>query len=208
MAGAFKIPSTNKNPPILNPDEVIQSYGTRNDQRADAIVNAGIACNRKPTPEIDRMVLKTIAKTEPDTVNHEVLIGSISVNLGKCSQSEGNVVVSQDFSVKNVDNQNSSQDKPKKPDLVKSGNNQATVKTSTPVSQFETKDSFPVQSHGTKVDAGSRDEGCQNSSRLASDGNDVGFKMKISNREGQLDPRKFQFNIQAAKAFLAQSKFC
>jgi hypothetical protein len=80
MAGAFKIPSTNKNPPILNPDEVIQSYGTRNDQRADAIVNAGIACNRKPTPEIDRMVLKTIAKTEPDTINHEVLIGSISVN--------------------------------------------------------------------------------------------------------------------------------
>jgi hypothetical protein len=43
---------------------------------------------------------------------------------------------------------------------------------------------------------------------LASDGSDVGFKMKISNREGQLDPRKFQFNIQAAKAFLAQSKFC
>jgi hypothetical protein len=40
MAGAFKIPSTNKNPPILNPDEVIQSYGTRNDQREDAIVNA------------------------------------------------------------------------------------------------------------------------------------------------------------------------
>jgi hypothetical protein len=37
---------------------------------------------------------------------------------------------------------------------VKSGNNQATVKTSTPVSQFETKDSFPVQSHGTEVDAG------------------------------------------------------
>ncbi|WJX71497.1 hypothetical protein P8452_55485 [Trifolium repens] len=195
---------TNKNPPILNPDEVIQSYGTRNDQRADAIVNAGKACNRKPTPEIDRMVLKTIAKTEPDPVNHEVLIGSISVNLGKCSQSEGNVVVSRDCSVENVDNKNNSQDKPKKPDLVKSGNNQATVKTSTPVSQFETKDSFPVQSHGTKVDAGSRDEGCQNSSRLASDGNDVGFKMKISNLEGHLDPGKFQFNIQAAKAFLAQ----
>ncbi|MCH81255.1 hypothetical protein A2U01_0002039, partial [Trifolium medium] len=224
---------TNKNPPILKP-EVIQRYGTCNDHREDAIVN-----------------------------NHEVLIGSISVNLGKCSQSEGNVVASQeDCSVENVDNQNSSQDKPNKPDLVKSGNNQATVKTSTPVSQFETKDSFPVQSHGTEidagsrdegcqnlsrlasdgtdvgfkkiisnleghvdpfpvsqfetkdsfpvqshgteVDAGSRDEGCQNLSRLASDGSDVGFKNKISNLEGHVDPGKFQFNIQAAKAFLAQ----
>ncbi|CAJ2666745.1 unnamed protein product [Trifolium pratense] len=248
---------THENPPILKP-EVIQRYGTCNDHREDAMVNAGKAWNSKPKPEID------IAKTEPDPVNnHEVLIGSISVNLGKCSQSEGNVVASQeDCSVENVDDQNSSQDKPKKPDLVKSGNNQATVKTSTPVSQFETKDSvpvqshgtevdagsrdegckklsrlasdgtdvgfnkiisnleghvdpfpvsqfetkdsFPVQSHGTEVDAGSRDEGCQNLSRLASDGSDVGFKNKISNLEGHVDPGKFQFNIQAAKAFLAQ----
>ncbi|GAU51078.1 hypothetical protein TSUD_291130 [Trifolium subterraneum] len=190
---------TNKNPPILTP-EVIQRYGTCNDHREDAMVNAGKALNRKPKPEMD------IAKTEPDPVkNHEVLIGSISLNLGKCSQSEGNVVAAQeDSSVENVDSQNSSQDKPKKPDLVKSGNNQATVETSTPVSQFETKDSFTVQSHGTEVDAASRDEGCQNLSKLASDGTDAGFKKIISNLVGHVDPGKFQFNSQAAKAFLAQ----
>lgn len=141
--------------------------------------------------------------------NPEVLIGSIPVNLGRCSKSVGNGVASQEKClIENVEKLSNSQDKPKKPDFVKTGNDQSTVKLSTPVSQFETKDLFPVQSPEAEVDAVNRGEGFQNLSKLSSDGSDIGFENKISNPEGRVDPGNVQFSSQAAKAFLAQSKHC
>lgn len=141
--------------------------------------------------------------------NPEVLIGSIPVNLGKCSKSVGNVVASQEKClIENVEKLNNSRDKPKKPDFVKTGNDQSTVKPSTPVSQFETKDLFPVQSPEAEVDAVNKSEGFQSLSKLSSDGSDIGFENKISNPEGRVDLGKVQFSSQAAKAFLAQSKHC
>lgn len=188
---------TNKNPPISSP-QVVQKYRTRDDQRADAIVNTGKAWDERSKLEIDRMVLKTVVKTEPHSVqNHELLIGSISVNFVNCNKSEGN-----------VDKQNSSQDKPKKLDLLKSGKNQSTAKPSTPVCRFDTKVPFPVQSGAKEVDAVNRNEDSQNLSKLCSDGSDIGFENKMSNLEGSVDPGRFKFSSQSAKAFLAQSKHC
>ncbi|CAL5185308.1 unnamed protein product [Lathyrus oleraceus] len=207
---------TNKNPPISNP-EVIQKYGTRHGQKADGTSNAGKAWHGNPKPEIDRMLLKTVTKTEPDLVkDHEVLIGSISVNLANCSQSEGNVVASQEKClIENVvaiqekclienmvKKQNSSQNKPKKPNLRATENNQSMVKPSTAVSRFETKeDPFPVQSGGME-DEVNRNEVCQNLSRICSDGS--GFENKVSNTESRVDPVKLKFSIQDAREFLAQ----
>ncbi|CAI8593703.1 unnamed protein product [Vicia faba] len=207
---------TNKNPPISNP-EVIQKYGTRDDQWADGTFNAGKAWHGKLKPEIDRMVLKTVTKTEPDLVkNHEFLIGSISVNLANCSQSEGNVVASQEkclvenavaIEEKNLientsDKQNSSQNKPKKPDLRTSENNQSIVEPSTAVIQFETEDPFPAQSGGMEDAAVNKNQVCRNRSRICSD--ESGFENKVSNTESRVDPVKQKFSIQTARDFLAK----
>ncbi|CAK8532627.1 unnamed protein product [Lathyrus sativus] len=208
---------TNRNPPISNP-EVIQKYGTRHGRKADGTSNAGKAWHGKLKPDINRMVLKPVTKTEPGLVkNHEVMIGSISVNLANCSQSEGNMVASQEKClIENVvaiqekclienmvKKPNSSQNKPKKPNLRATENNQSMVKPSTAVSRFETKeDPFPVQSGGLEDDEVNRNEVCQNLSRICSDGS--GFENKVSNTESRVDPVKLKFSIQAARDFLAQ----
>lgn len=209
--------NSNQNSPISKL-EVIQKDGSHHDQKAAARVKGSKAQSQKPKPEIDRVVLKTTAEKEPDPVkNHrEVLIGSISVNLGNRGQSEGNVVASgEDCMVENVAKWNSSQDKHVKPDLVMTGDNQSTVKLSMPVSRLETKDPFPVQSGGTGVDSVHRNEDCQDLSgpsclKLCSiDGSHRGLEKIISHPEGRVvDPGRLWFSSHAAKAFLEQSKFC
>ena len=94
---------TNQNSPVSKL-EINQKYGTHCDQKASSIVNGSKVWTRKSKTEIDKVVLKTIKEKEPDQVkNQEVLIGSISVNLSNCSQSEGNMVASQkDFIVENI----------------------------------------------------------------------------------------------------------
>ncbi|TKY45210.1 hypothetical protein E2542_SST31497 [Spatholobus suberectus] len=190
--------------------EVIQKYGTHCDQKASALVNGGKVWSRKSKTEIDKVVLKTIEEKESDQVkNQEVLIGSISVNLGNCSQSEGNMVASQkDCMVENVGKQNSSRDKPMKTDSIMSGNNRSTVKLWRPVSRLETRDPFPVQSGGTEVDAvHGNDQNLSGPSCLrvcSTDGGDIGFEKYFSHPEGRVDPGSLPFSIHAAKAFLAQ----
>ncbi|XP_061352848.1 uncharacterized protein LOC133297691 isoform X2 [Gastrolobium bilobum] len=190
--------------------EVFQKYRNRHDQRLGAIDTGSKVWSRKPKQEIDMLVLKTIVEKEPDLVkNYEVLIGSISVNLGNCSQSEGYTVASrEDCMVENVAKQNGSQDKPMKPDFVMSDNNRSTVKLWR--RRHETKDPFPVKSGGTESDAVYGNGDCQNLSgpsclrSCSIDGSDIDDENNFSHLEGRVDPGSLRLSSHAAKAFLAQ----
>nr|KYP65399.1 hypothetical protein KK1_011632 [Cajanus cajan] len=173
---------TNHNSSMSKP-EVIQKYGTHCDQKASTIANGGKVWSRKSKTEIDKVVLKSIKEKESDQVkNQEVLIGSISVNLGNCSQSDGNMVASQENCVvENVAKQNSSRDKPMKTDSILSGNNRPTVKLWRPVSRLETKDPLPVQSDG---------------------GGNLGFEKNFPHVEDTEHPESLRLFCRAAKAFL------
>ncbi|KAK7317664.1 hypothetical protein RJT34_02089 [Clitoria ternatea] len=106
---------TNQNSPISKL-QVIQKYGTHHDQKASA--NGSKVWSRKPKTEIDKAISNMIEKESHLLKNQEVLIGSIFVNLGNCSLSEGNEAASiEDYTVENVAKQNNSQDKPMKPDF-------------------------------------------------------------------------------------------
>ncbi|MED6121126.1 hypothetical protein PIB30_116617 [Stylosanthes scabra] len=131
----------------LSKHGVIQKYGTNRDQRATSITNGMKVWSRKPKPEIDGMGSKARLLKEPDKrKNHEVLIGSISVTLGNCSQSMGSLVPSHgDDMVENPRKQNTAQEKPMKSDYFESGNNRLTVKLWRPVGQHRTKDPSPLQ---------------------------------------------------------------
>ena len=195
--------------------EIIQRYGTHHDQRAATIVSGSKVWSRKLKPEIDRVSEARVEK-EPHLVkNHEVLIGSISITLGNCSQSEGNMVAScEDCGIENLANQSSSQEKPMNPDFVQSGDNRSTVKLWRPVSRHETKKPLPFQSGETEADAIYGDGDCQNFSdpscltSCSTDGSDVGFENNFCHVEGRVGPGSLQLSSYAAKAFLARSKFC
>ncbi|XP_020216071.1 uncharacterized protein LOC109799844 [Cajanus cajan] len=199
---------TNHNSSMSKP-EVIQKYGTHCDQKASTIANGGKVWSRKSKTEIDKVVLKSIKEKESDQVkNQEVLIGSISVNLGNCSQSDGNMVASQENCVvENVAKQNSSRDKPMKTDSILSGNNRPTVKLWRPVSRLETKDPLPVQSGGTEIDAAHEDG--QNMSgpsflRVCNTdgGGNLGFEKNFPHVEDTEHPESLRLFCRAAKAFL------
>jgi len=186
---------------------VIPKYGngTNREQRAAPIVNSGKVWSPKPKPEIDTVVLKTKLHKEPDEVKtHEVLIGSVSVTLVNCSQSEGNLVTSQANSfIENSANQNIAQEKPIKPDSFHGGNNRSGVKLWRPVSQHETKNPPPLQSVETEVDVV---HGKDDQNLLCDiDGGNMGYGNK-SHVGPKADSESFRLSSDAAKAFLAQSK--
>jgi hypothetical protein len=126
------------------------------------------------------------------------LIGSVSVTLANCSQSECYLVTSQEDSlVENLADQNVAQEKPIKTDSFHGGNNRSRVKLWRPVSQHGTKNPMPLESVGTEVGVvyGNDDQNLsvQSSLRLCNiDGGDIGSGNKS--------------HVHAAKAFLAQSK--
>jgi len=179
---------TNQISPLSKP-EVHQKYEANHDNKASAIVSGSKVWSPKSEEEIDKVVLKTTQEKEPDKLeNQEVLIGSVSVNLDDCRQSEGNMVASQkDSMVENVGKQNSSRDKQMKTDLVTSENRLSTVK-------LETEDQVPVQSGETEGDV--------------VHGNVRWSSVPSCSREGTADPGTFPFSIQEAIAFHAKSKLC
>ncbi|KAE9592576.1 hypothetical protein Lal_00028646 [Lupinus albus] len=196
--------------PISNPD-TIQKYGTNYDQSAAAIFNCGEVWSQKPTREVD-MVSKAIVEKERDQCkNPEVLIGSISVTLGNCSQSEDNAVaVREDAVVENLVNENSSQDKPMKPDFNQSGNNRPTLKFWRPLSRHDNKKPLAVNRGGPEADAVYVNGDSQNLSgpsslRLCSiDGSDIGSENNSLHPEGRVEPRSLFLSSHAAREFLTQ----
>ncbi|OIW12521.1 hypothetical protein TanjilG_04685 [Lupinus angustifolius] len=188
--------------------EVIQKCGTLHEQKADPIVEVSKVWTQKPKPEIGRVMSEARLQKEPEQgKKHEILIGSISIPLGNCSQSEGNLVASHaDCMGVNLSEHNSAQEKPMKTDSSQSGN---PVKLWRPVSQHGTKDQLPLQSGGTEADAVNRKNyqtlSGQSSLRLSDiDGNDIGSRNNISNPWAEVDPTNFRLSTHAAKAFLAQ----
>ncbi|KAI5400418.1 uncharacterized protein LOC127091579 isoform X2 [Lathyrus oleraceus] len=181
---------------------VIPKYGTNRDQRAAPIVNGGKVWSRKPKPETDAGVMKARLHKEPDKIkNHEVLIGSVSVTLANCSQSEGNPVTSQaDIIVENLADQNIAQEKPIKPDSFQGGNNRSRVKLWRPVSLHGTKNPLPLQSVETEID-GKDDQSSLRSCNI--DGGDISSGNK-SNVGDKADIENVQFSSHAAKAFLSE----
>ncbi|KHN12149.1 uncharacterized protein LOC114403666 [Glycine soja] len=187
---------------------VIQKHGTNCDQRVAPIVNGSKFWSRKPKPETNGVVLKAKLQKEPDKCkNHEVLIGSVSVCLGNCSHSEGNLVAPQrDSLVDNLAKQNTAQEKPVKHDSSQGSNGRLTVKLWRPVSQHGTKDLLPLQNGGTEADVinGKYDLNLsgQCSLRLCSiDGSDIGFGDNFSHTG---DSESLRLSSHAAKAFLVQ----
>ncbi|CAL0303375.1 unnamed protein product [Lupinus luteus] len=200
-----------QNPPISKPD-VILKYGTNHDQRAAATFNGSEVWRQKPKQDVDRVVLKAMVDKEPDQVkNHEVLIGSVSVTLGNCSESEGNAVTSrEDGVVKNLAKQSCSQDKPMKPDFDQSGNNRLTAEFWRPVSRHDIKDPLAVNRGGPEADAVYGNGDWHNLSGPSSlrlcnvEGSDIGSEKNSPHLEGRLDLGKLRLSSHAARAFLSQ----
>ncbi|XP_027364159.1 uncharacterized protein LOC113871317 isoform X2 [Abrus precatorius] len=190
---------------------VIKKHGINRDQRAAPIVNSSKVWSRKPKPETNGVVLKAKLQKEPEKgKNHEVLIGSVSVSLGNCGQSEGNFVASQrDCLVENLAKQNTTQEKPMKLDSSQGGNSRLTVKFWRPVSQHGTKDPLPLQSGGTEADVvnGKYDQNSSGSSniRLCSlNGSGIDFGSSFPDTGANIDSGSLRLSSHAAKAFLAQ----
>ncbi|CAJ1952800.1 unnamed protein product [Sphenostylis stenocarpa] len=199
---------TNQNSPLTKL-EVNQKYGSQGDKKVSAVGGSKTRSGKSKT-KINKVVLKTTQEKEPDQVkNEEVFIGSVPVNVGNCTQSEGNTVASQkDSIVENVGKQKSSPGKPMKTDLATGGNNRSTDKVWKPISQLESKNVLPVQSGGTEADAfhgNSQNWSGPSCSRVGStDGGDIGCEKHLSHAEGSVDAGSFQSIVQAAKAFFRQ----
>ncbi|XP_028773222.1 uncharacterized protein LOC114730336 [Neltuma alba] len=198
----------NHNSQIFKPG-VIQKYGSHCNQKAAPMLNGNKVWSRKPKQKIIGVHSKAGLEKEPDEgKNHEVLIGSISVTLGNCSQSEDNLVASgEDCMVGKSNHRINTQEKPVKPDSVQIVNNRLIVKAVKlwrPVTQHGSK--YPLPLHrGPEPDAidGKMDD--QNSLRLCDLGNsDNSVENNSSHLEDQVGTGNLQFSSQAAKAFLAE----
>ena len=193
---------------------VIQKHGNYRDQKAAPILNGNKVWSIKSKPETDGVVLKDRLQKETDQVkNHEVLIGSISVTLGNCSRSDGNMVASQeDCMEENLAKQNGDHKMSIKVNTNQSGNNRPTVKLWRPVSRQGSEDStVPVQNGSGEVDMdvidgkgddqSSSDHSCLRFCDV--DNSDSG--LGNSYPEDNLGPGSLRLSSHAAKAFLAQS---
>ncbi|XP_024029209.1 uncharacterized protein LOC21389944 isoform X2 [Morus notabilis] len=149
--------------------------------------------SRKAKPEYDEGIGQKEASNEPDqTKECEVLIGSISVTLGNCSQ-DGHHNLSEACGACTEEHQmpkNSVLDNPNKPDLIQNGTSRSTVKLWRPVSRNGTTSSMPVLN-----------------SNWESEGNAFAEKghRETPNSENCPRPSFFDGNSShAIKAFLAQ----
>ncbi|KAK4283063.1 hypothetical protein QN277_000061 [Acacia crassicarpa] len=188
---------------------VIQKYESHRNQKAGPMLNGNKVWSRKHKQKIIEVHSKARLEKEPDEgKNHEVLIGSISVTLGNCSQTEDNVVESgEGCMVGNSTKHSNAREKPFKPHSAQIGNNHLLVKAAKlwrPVTHG-TRYSLPLPSAGPEADTidGKKDD--QNSLRPCDSGiSDSSFGNNSSHLEGQVGPRNLQFSSQAAKAFLAE----
>lgn len=196
----------------------MQKHGINRDTRAAPTVSGNKVWSRKPKPENDFGIVKTRVLKEAidqpeQSKNHEVLIGSISVTLGNCNQHEGkSLVEAQDDGMveHQMPKKNNVLEKPK-PDSVQSGANRPTVKFWRPVSRHGTKGPVLVQNgireSEADINAGQAgDQTLSNESCLRSmNDNNCGLE-NTSLMEDTICGGSMQFNSQAAKAFLSESK--
>ncbi|KAK7391354.1 hypothetical protein VNO78_19769 [Psophocarpus tetragonolobus] len=184
---------------------VIQKHGTSRDQRAAPLVNGNKVWSRKPKSETNGVVLKAkLLKEQTKGKNHEVLIGSVSVSLGNCSHSEGNLMAPQrDCLVENPGKLNTA---PVKHDSSQGSNGRLMVKLWRPVSQHGTKDTMPLQNGGAEANVinGKYDQNLPGQSSLRLHSIDVSVGNNFSHTEAKVESQNLRLSSHAAKAFLAQ----
>jgi hypothetical protein len=196
----------------------MQKHGTHRDSRPGPVANGNKIWSRKPKPEIDGEVLKARVPEEainqPDQIkNHEVLIGSICVTLGNCSQEGNNLARAREdcLSEQQVPKKTDIQEKPINPDSsLQSGTNRSTIKFWRPVSRHGSKCPIPVQNGDVEyeVDATAGKDNDQLPkdrclrSNAVSDNNGA-VKNSVKLLAESIRPESC---AHAAKAFLAQSK--
>lgn len=193
----------------------MQKHGIHRDSRPAPVVNGNKIWSPKPKPEIDGEVLKARvleeAINQPDQIkNHEVLIGSICVTLGNCSQEGNNLAKAREdcLAEHQVPKKTDIQEKPINPDSLQSGTSRSMIKLWRPVSRHGSKCPMPVQNGNveSEVDATAEKDndqlpkdGCLRS--YAVNDNNGAAKNSVKLLAESVRPENF---VHAAKAFLAQ----
>ncbi|XP_041012448.1 uncharacterized protein LOC121255942 isoform X2 [Juglans microcarpa x Juglans regia] len=193
----------------------MQKLGIHRVLRTSPVANTNKVWSRKPKPESGGEVLKARVQEEEikrpeQSKTNEVLIGSICVTLGNCSQEGNNLARAgeDNLSEHQIPKKAGIQEKSAKPDSLQSGTNQSTVKLRRPVSQYGRKDPMSVQNGNIESEADTNaekdndqnpEEVCLRCSATVDDGNGGG---KNSNKflEGSVYPG----SAMHAKVFLAQ----
>ncbi|KAJ6358514.1 hypothetical protein OIU76_000262 [Salix suchowensis] len=196
-----------------------QKHGNQRDFnfKPGPVMNGNRKWSRKPKPEYNGESLKDRVQKEVVTgLDHdkkgEVLIGSISVTLGDCSNDGGNnsdgvrdgcLVEHEILKKKNV------QEKHYRPDLVQCGSSRSTVKLWRPVSRNGTKGQMIIENISREcqhdsIDGKGEDQ-IFNDSSLRSCAMDNTFGgMENDSLPGRLLPGVMQFTSHEARAFLAE----
>lgn len=174
--------------------------------------------SRKHKPEFDGEILKARVEkedpNEPDQKkNHKVVIGSITVSLGDCTQEGNNLYGSCHACLTEHQRlENNSEDKPNTPDSVQVFANRSTVRLWRPVSRNGVKGPMPVQNNtresnceGAKEDHSESLDGesCPRPRGISMNDCDDAIANCSINPDGT---GSFGLSSHAAKAFLAQSK--
>ncbi|KAJ6417655.1 hypothetical protein OIU84_001107 [Salix udensis] len=196
-----------------------QKHGNQRDFnfKPGTVMNGNRKWSRKPKPEYSGESLKDRVQKEVVTgLDHdkkgEVLIGSISVTLGDCSNDGGNnsdgvrdglLVEHEILKKKNV------QEKHYRPDLVQCGSSRSTVKLWRPVSRNGTKGQMIIENVSRECQHDSMDgkgeDQIFNDSSLRSCAMDNTFGgMENDSLPGRLLPGVMQFTSHEARAFLAE----
>ncbi|GMI95432.1 hypothetical protein like AT4G25610 [Hibiscus trionum] len=189
----------------------MNKHGT-NRERTAAMGNSNKIWSRKPKAINDGESLKIRAEKQAaiqldQSKNPELIIGSISVPLGKNLAEAGDRCPVECQTPK----RNNVQERFSKPDHVQGVTNRSTIKFWRPVSQQERKSSLPVQSGITEFEVAvvaenavqiSSSESCQRPSAVY--GSDDVVRMNLSSTlEESVQPGRLQFDRTAAKAFLS-----
>ncbi|KAK8340652.1 hypothetical protein V6Z11_A08G114200 [Gossypium hirsutum] len=186
-------------------------HGT-NRERIAAMGNSNKMWSRKPKAidDGDSLQIKAgkQATNQPDqNKNPELIIGSISVPLGK------NLGETHDRCPAECQPKNNVQERFSKHDHVQIVANRSTIKFWRPVSRQERKSSLPVQNgiRDVEVEVIAENDGVQISSSesyrrsSAVDGSDGVLRMNLSSTlKESVQPGGLQFDSNAAKAFLAE----
>ncbi|XP_040930391.1 uncharacterized protein [Gossypium hirsutum] len=186
-------------------------HGT-NRERIAAMGNSNKMWSRKPKAidDGDSLQIKAgkQATNQPDqNKNPELIIGSISVPLGK------NLGETHDRCPAECQPKNNVQERFSKHDHVQIVANRSTIKFWRPVSRQERKSSLPVQNgiRDVEVEVIAENDGVQISSNesyrrsSAVDGSDGVLRMNLSSTlKESVQPGGLQFDSNAAKAFLAE----
>ncbi|XP_020540645.1 uncharacterized protein LOC105648450 isoform X2 [Jatropha curcas] len=198
----------------------VQRHGNHRDSKLVPLINGNRKWSRKLKADYGGDSLKTRVQKEainqPDqNKKHEVLIGSISVTLGNCSQQEDKIfdgAREDSLSDHQMPKKNNVQDKQNRLDSAQCSTNRSTIKLWRPVSRNGMKGPVVVENdiRESQVDelAEKVDDHTESSVNYLSsssvDDNYGGTENGFPLPHGNVHAVGWQFSCDAAKAFLAE----